>query len=102
MLQMIFLFLIEMNLIYNYPNLYCLNSHYRYIFYILKTYINDIFFIKLSKQNTTFMAVKIALSHKTTYTFDRSVKLFPHVFFRSTFSNSHRGYTLKYLQKIIL
>jgi hypothetical protein len=23
------------------------------------------------------MAVKIALSHKTTYTFDRSVKLFP-------------------------
>ena len=26
------------------------------------------------------MAVKIALSHKTTYTFDRSVQLFPHVF----------------------
>jgi hypothetical protein len=25
------------------------------------------------------MAVKIALSHKTTYTFDRSVTLYPHV-----------------------
>ena len=26
------------------------------------------------------MSIKIALSHKTTYKFDRSVKLYPHVF----------------------
>ena len=26
------------------------------------------------------MSIKIAISHKTTYKFDRSVKLFPHIF----------------------
>jgi hypothetical protein len=37
------------------------------------------FFTKLSTTKHVNMAVKIALSHKTTYTFDRSVKLYPHV-----------------------
>ncbi|MFB0911403.1 MAG: transglutaminase family protein, partial [Flavobacterium sp.] len=44
------------------------------------------------------MAVKIALSHKTTYTFDRSVKLFPHVFRLRPAAHSRtaiEGYTFK-------
>jgi transglutaminase-like putative cysteine protease len=43
------------------------------------------------------MAVKIALSHKTTYTFDRSVKLFPHVlgFVPQHTRTAIEGYTFK-------
>jgi transglutaminase-like putative cysteine protease len=44
------------------------------------------------------MAVKIALPHKTTYTFDRSVKLFPHVFRLRPAAHSRtaiEGYTFK-------
>ncbi|MCG9791346.1 transglutaminase family protein [Flavobacterium algicola] len=44
------------------------------------------------------MAVKIAISHKTTYTFDRSVKLFPHVFRLRPAAHSRtqiEGYTFK-------
>jgi hypothetical protein len=48
------------------------------------------------------MAVKIALSHKTTYTFDRSVKLFPHVLGPQHIQEQQlKAILLKYLQIIL-
>jgi hypothetical protein len=63
-----FYFLLKILNLFN-SQIYSSKISFSHIFsYLITTHINDIFFTKLSTTKLLNMAVKIALSHKTTYT----------------------------------